>query len=331
VVLLVILLTLQGRAGVDVLPLLGLYAYAGFRMIPSANRILWRINEIRHGTSAVQQLYHDYRLLDCSASDRRDAAGTARLPFTDCLATEGVSYTYPGAARAALQDVHLTIRRGESIGIVGSTGAGKSTLVDTIIGLLQPDCGRVTVDNLDVQTRLRAWQRQIGYVPQSIFLADDSLRRNIAFGVPEAEIDDHRLQVAIGMAQLAAFVAALPAGLDTCVGERGIRLSGGERQRLGIARALYHEPEVLVFDEATSALDQGTEGEVMRAIEALHGKKTLLVIAHRLSTVRHCDRLIVLCNGRIIACGSFDTLMAHHPEFRTLAALTTSDAPASPQ
>jgi ABC-type multidrug transport system fused ATPase/permease subunit len=165
-------------------------------------------------------------------------------------------------------------------------------------------------------------------VPQAIFLADDSLRRNIALGVPDDVIDENKVQAAVSMAQLEAFVAALPAGLDTYVGERGVRLSGGERQRVGIARALYHEPEVLVFDEATSALDNRTEGEVMRAIEALHGTKTLLIIAHRLSTVRHCDQLILLVNGRVAACGSFDELVAHSTDFRALATLAGRDGSA---
>jgi ABC-type multidrug transport system fused ATPase/permease subunit len=319
--LVVLLLALQGHKGTDVLPLLGLYAYAGFRIIPSANRILWRINEIRYGTTAIHQLYDDYVIIARNAADTCDASTDESLPFTDCIMVKGLSYTYAGSHMPALQDVHLTIRRGESIGIVGPTGAGKSTLVDILIGLLQPSCGCITVDGVVLHQRLRSWQRQIGYVPQTIFLADDSLRRNIALGLPDDDIDDAKVQAAVHRAQLEIFVASLPDGLDTFVGERGVRLSGGERQRVGIARALYHEPEVLVFDEATSALDSRTEGEVVRAIEALHGTKTLIMIAHRLSTVRHCDRLLFLQSGHVADCGAFDELVERSTDFRAMALL----------
>jgi ATP-binding cassette, subfamily B, bacterial PglK len=325
--LVVILLTLQGHTGADVLPLPGLYAYAGFRIIPSANRMLWRINEIRYGTTAVHQLYDDYTVIVRNASAAFDASTGESMPFMDRIVVEGVSYTYAGSHASALQDVHLTIRRGESIGIVGPTGAGKSTLVDLLIGLLQPSCGRITIDSVMLHKRLRSWQRQIGYVPQTIFLTDDSLRHNIALGIPDDDIDDAKVQAAVRMAQLEAFVASLPNGLDTFVGERGVRLSGGERQRVGIARALYHEPEVLVFDEATSALDSHTEDDVVRAIEALHGTKTLIIIAHRLSTVRHCDRLVLLQSGHVAACGSFDELVKRNAEFRAMALLAELDGP----
>ena len=325
--LIVVLLTLQGYRGADVLPLLGLYAYAGFRIIPLANRMLWKINEIRYGAAAVHQLYDDYMVIGRNASDAGDALAGEALPFTDCIVVEGVSYTYAGSHRPALHDVHLTIRRGESIGIVGPTGAGKSTLVDLLIGLLQPSCGRITIDGVALHKRLRAWQRQIGYVPQAIFLADDSLRRNIALGIPDDDIDHDKMQAAVRMAQLEAFVASLPNGLNTFVGERGVRLSGGERQRVGIARALYHEPEALVFDEATSALDSRTESEVVRAIETLHGAKTLIIIAHRLSTVRHCDCLVLLQEGHVAACGTFDELVERQADFRAMALLMELDRP----
>ena len=212
----------------------------------------------------------------------------------------------------------MTIRSGESIGIVGPTGAGKTTLVDLVVGLLRPSSGRILIDGKDRGSHLSAWKRNIGYVPQSIFLIDDSLRRNIALGIDDSEIDESRVQAAVRLAQLERFVAELPHGLDTSVGERGVRLSGGERQRVGIARALYHDPGLLVFDEATSALDHPTEAAVNEAIEALHGQKTLLVVAHRLSSVRRCDRLVFLSNGRIKACGSYDELMRDDPDFQRM-------------
>jgi ATP-binding cassette subfamily C protein len=231
-----------------------------------------------------------------------------------------VSYAYDAGGASVLDDVSLAIRRGESIGIVGHTGAGKSTLVDLLLGLLQPTAGRISVDGRDRRQHARWWQRQIGYVPQAFFVTDDTLRRNIAFGIPDAEIDERRVQRAARVAQLEEVVAGLPQGLDTFVGERGIRLSGGQRQRVVIARALYHEPQVLVFDEATSALDNQTEREIARAIEALHGAITLIVIAHRLSTVRGCDRLIFLDQGRVAGVGSYEELMAGDARFRAVAA-----------
>ena len=233
---------------------------------------------------------------------------------------ERVRYTYEGSATPALREIDLTIRCGESVGIVGPTGSGKSTLINVILGLLRPSSGRLTVDGRDAFDNLRLWQRKIGFVPQEIYLTDDSLRRNIAFGLEDEEIDERQVKAAIRLAQLEDLVALLPLGLDTVIGERGIRLSGGERQRVAIARALYHEPELLVFDEATSALDNQTERAVSRAIDALQGNKTLILIAHRLSTVRKCGRLIFLCAGRVAGSGTFEQLLQTNREFRELVA-----------
>jgi ABC-type multidrug transport system fused ATPase/permease subunit len=205
------------------------------------------------------------------------------------------------------------------LGFVGPTGAGKSTLVDLIIGLLPPTVGRVTIDAVELATYGRAWRRHIGYVPQSIFLLDDTLRRNIALGIPDRDIDEGRVRQAIHLARLEEVVADLPAGIDTMLGERGVRLSGGERQRVGIARALYHEPAVLVLDEATSALDTATEADVTRALRALQGEKIVLVIAHRLGTVRGCDRIALIVGGRVADCGTYDELLVRNEEFRRLA------------
>jgi ABC-type multidrug transport system fused ATPase/permease subunit len=190
------------------------------------------------------------------------------------------------------------------VGIVGGSGAGKSTLLDVVLGLLPPTAGRVTVDGEDIQANLRGWQDTIGYVPQSIYLYDDSIRRNVAFGVPEADIDDGAVRRALKAAQLDAFVDGLPAGADTFVGELGSRLSGGQKQRIGIARALYHDPQVLVLDEATSALDAETEKEVMAAVNALHGAKTMIIVAHRLTTVASCDLIYRIDKGRVVQSGT---------------------------
>jgi len=314
--LVIALVTLRGAGGTATVSLLGLYAYAGFRVIPSVNRILWQLSLIRLGGAAVERVWRDFVVV----RDVPPEAPAPPLPFRARLALEHVSYAYEETARPALDDVSLTLARGESLGVVGPTGCGKTTLVDLVVGLLEPSAGRVTVDGVDLRGRLAGWHGQIGYIPQAIFLVDDSLRRNVALGVLDHDIDEAKVRRAVRLAQLESFVAELPHGLDTVVGERGVRLSGGERQRVGIARALYHDPPLLVLDEATSQLDGKTEAELTRAIEALRGERTLLVVAHRLATVRRCDRLVLLREGRVAATGTFDELLAGDADFRAMAA-----------
>lgn len=287
------LLTAQGRPAQALIPTLTLLAVAVVRMIPSFNQITSALSGIRYGRSAVDAVYQDL-----VAPEVRQSAET-ELTFRDAIQLECVSYQYPNAADPSLQGVTLTVRRGEAIGLIGPTGSGKTTLVDVVLGLLAPTEGRLTVDGQDVAGRERAWQRQIGYVPQEIYLTDDTIRRNVAFGIAPDAIDDAAVRWAIEAAQAQEFVERLPEGLNTIVGERGVRLSGGQRQRLGIARALYHEPAVLIFDEATSALDTETEAAVMEAVEHLHGSRTILMIAHRLTTVEGCDRVVQLVRGEI--------------------------------
>lgn len=234
-----------------------------------------------------------------------------------------VSYTYPNAAESALVEVSLAIPHGAAVGFVGPSGAGKSTIVDVILGLLTPQEGVVTVDDIDIQHRMPSWQRKIGYIPQFIYLTDSTIRRNIAFGRHDKEIDDALVWEAVDAAQLRELVESLPEGLDTIVGERGVRLSGGQRQRIGIARALYHKPEVLVMDEATSALDNQTERFIVEALESIRGRHTMIVIAHRLSTVENCDTLYMLDKGRLVAQGTYDELLASSPAFARMAGVTT--------
>jgi ABC-type multidrug transport system fused ATPase/permease subunit len=277
-----------------------LFAAAAFRLLPSVNRLSHTVQSLRFNAASVANIEREFAIEQPPVS----YGASRQLPFRRKLAIEGVSFRYPGAAAPALHDVSFDVDHGTSVGIIGSSGAGKSTLVDVILGLLTPTQGRITVDGFDIQGDLRAWRQGLGYVPQSIYLCDDTIRRNVAFGLPDARIDDAAVERAIRAAQLDAFVAELPQGLDTVVGERGVRLSGGQRQRIGIARALYRDPAVLVLDEATSALDDSTEREVMRAVNALHGVKTLLIVAHRLTTVERCDVIHRLDRGRIIGTGS---------------------------
>ena len=293
---LVMIMIGQGKPVEILLPTLGLFAAAAFRLMPSTNRVLGSVQNIRFTLPAIETLYGEFHLLEATAQPRSGAP----LPFKTALTLDQVGFRYPGAETDALQEVTLAIPRGSSVGFIGGSGAGKSTLVDVILGLLTPARGTVRVDGIDVQSCVRQWQDQLGYVPQSIFLTDDSLRRNVAFGLPPAMIDETAVRNAIRAAQLEQFVNELPHGLDTVVGERGIRLSGGQRQRIGIARALYHNPQVLVLDEATSSLDIETERGVMEAIRALHGEKTIIIVAHRLSTVEHCDRLFRLERGTLV-------------------------------
>lgn len=295
--ILVISMLAQGRALDVVLPTLGMFAAAAFRLMPSVNRILSSIQALRYGLSSIETAYSEIKL---AAPDvPNEEAGPL---FTKTLELNHISYSYESAAKPAVNNICLKINRGESIGFIGTSGAGKSTLVDIILGLIKPSSGSVEVDGKDIQQGLRSWQNQIGYVPQAIFLTDDTLRRNVAFGVADENIDEQAVVDAIKDAQLEQFIGSLPEGLATMVGERGVRLSGGQRQRIGIARALYHKPSVLVLDEATSALDTPTEFEVMRAVRALKDK-TVLIVAHRLSTVEHCDRLYRLESGEVIAAG----------------------------
>jgi ABC-type multidrug transport system fused ATPase/permease subunit len=277
---------------------LGLFATAAFRLLPSVNRLAMAIQNFRFNASGLAALYNDLQL---SSEPPKASPG---IEFRRSIALEGVVFRFPAAPAPALDGVTIRIPHGTSVGLIGGSGAGKSTAVDVLLGLLEPTEGRVTVDGIDIRDNLRGWQNLVGYVPQSIYLCDESLRENVAFGVPPEEVDEQALERAIRAARLDDFVATLPDGLSTVVGERGVRLSGGQRQRIGIARALYHDPAVLVLDEATSALDTATESEVMAAVNALQGAKTLVIIAHRLSTVEQCDIVYRLDRGRVISSGT---------------------------
>ena len=305
--LVVFLVMRQNISGGDTVSLLALFAYTGFRVVPSANRIMLNAGYMREAHPWIRSMDQDMRQLRVPSIRPFEPE---RPMLQDTLACDHVSFGYEGGPPLALNDVTFTIRRGQSVGIVGPTGAGKSTLVDVLLGLLPPTTGHVLVDGEPLEGRERAWQRQIGYVSQDVYLLDDSLRRNIAFGIVDSAIDEARLNAAVTQARLDEVVASLPDKLDTVVGENGVRLSGGQRQRVAIARALYHDPPLLFFDEATAALDNQTEREVTDAIANMHGARTVIAIAHRLSTVKNCDVLIYLRDGRVAGMGTYSELIS---------------------
>ncbi|WP_417525555.1 ABC transporter ATP-binding protein [Marinovum sp.] len=308
----------SGTALNGILPVLGLFAFAGQRLMPELSKLYQSLTKLQAGAAAVEIVHDDL----AAWTDREEKpADQARLSLQDRLVLENVSYSYPDAAHAGVRNVSLTINAGEKIGIVGGTGAGKTTLADLVLGLLTPTMGRLVVDGTAVtKETLRAWQKNVGYVPQNIFLTDASIAENIALGVPRKKIDEARVVEAARIAQLDGFIRSeLPEGYATSVGERGVRLSGGQRQRIGIARALYHDADFIVFDEATSALDNLTEREVMAAIDALPEEKTVLMIAHRLSTVQGCDRIVVMDQGKVVGYDSWSALMVGNPLFQRIA------------
>lgn len=298
----------------DLTATLSVFALASIRLIPAFTNITNGIGTLKNSSFAVDQLYFDLKEIENlnQAQHKRDVVNNAlksTLKFTHQIDLQQITYQYPQASEIALDNLSLTIKKGESIALIGKSGAGKTTLVDVILGLLNPQQGDIKVDNYSIYQNLSGWQNLIGYIPQSIFLLDDSIEKNIAFGVPEYLIDCQKLQQVIQAAQLEELIERLPQGIKTIVGERGILLSGGQRQRIGIARALYHGQEILVLDEATAALDNETENLVTEAIKSLAGTKTMIIIAHRLSTVEHCDRIYELQQGRIIRSGSYQEVV----------------------
>lgn len=308
---------IDGEEATSILPVLGLFGYAGLRLQPSLQRIVTGFNHLKFATASLADITHDLSIVAAEQAPSRESVEP--LSFEHALQLHGVSFRYEGASEFAIRDVDLTIEPGESVGICGPTGGGKTTLVDLMIGLLAPTHGSVTVDGCELRGLERRWQRNLGVVSQMIFLTDQTLRENIALGSALEEIDDEALAEAVERAQLGPVVDELPSGLDTVVGERGVRLSGGQRQRVAIARALYVRPAVLVFDEGTSALDNTTERELMSQLETLRGDRTLITIAHRLSTVRSADRIIVMESGQISGLGTYDELMTSSRAFQALS------------
>lgn len=293
-------LVIAAAYGMDLLsivPTLAVFAVAAFRLLPSVGKINGLLADYNFYRPRVDFIYEDMHgvqeITECNKSDDKI------ISFNESIELSDVSFAYTGTDKYILDKVSLSIARGESVGVVGPSGAGKTTLVDVIMGLLKISAGDIKVDGVSVFEGLSSWQRLIGYVPQNIYLSDDSIRHNIAFGIPDEEIDDDRISECIKEARLLDLVSELSEGVETVIGDRGIRLSGGQRQRIAIARALYFSPEVLVLDEATSSLDNDTEAAVMEAIEALHGKVTMIVVAHRLSTIEKCDKVYRVEDGKV--------------------------------
>lgn len=321
-IIVIVLFYLSNDRGLaHILPILSLYAFAGYRLMPELQQLFQAVTQIRFTRPALDNLTTDLAAIHQEQPNETKQTTTPLL-FTTDIRVENVSFNYPDAAASALDEVNLVIPKDHTVGLVGASGSGKTTLVDVLLGLYEPREGRVLIDGKPLnRTSISAWRHQVGYVPQHIFLTDDSIAANIAFGVTPSRVNLEQVKEAAQVANLHDFIETMPAGYDTVVGERGVRLSGGQRQRIGIARALYHDPDVLIMDEATSALDGATENAVMQAIKRLSGHKTIILIAHRLSTVQEADVIWLMEGGRIRATGTYDQLLNDSAEFRHLANL----------
>jgi ATP-binding cassette, subfamily B, bacterial PglK len=314
-----------------VLPTLGVMAMAGYRLLPNVQALYNSLHLVATNRFSLDELAEELQFSSPSypvpIARKMGQSGPSRAGqlFSQAIDLRDITFSYPGVDRPTLHEISLRIQRGTSIGFVGQTGSGKSTLINILLGLYEPTAGEIVIDGKPLSKPVPIeWQTRIGYVPQEIFLLDDNLLRNIALGVPDREVDDERLKKAIASAQLEEVIAKMPAGLETQVGERGVMLSGGQRQRVGLARALYFDPEMLILDEGTSALDNETEAKFMRAVESLQGEITIISIAHRLTTVRRCDAIYVLINGKIGEAGTYDELMESKSEFFRLASASTT-------
>lgn len=319
--ILAVSLVLLGRPTESIFATLSLFVVGLVRLRETTSAVITHMTALRYNYVSVAPVHADLTRLETRASEERQRSLPTPCGLERKIELRDVWYRYNEGEGQAVREIDIEIPAGSAVGFVGSTGAGKSTLVDILLGLLEPQRGGVFVDGVDIrEIGLGSWQRSIGYVPQSIYLLDDTIRRNIALGQEDEEVDEVALWTAIRAAQLEGFVSRQFEGVETVIGENGVRLSGGERQRIGIARALYHDPQVLVLDEATSSLDNATERAVVAAVEALRGQRTIVMIAHRLSTVRDCDRLYFLKGGKVEAEGSYAELKDSHEDFRLMAA-----------
>lgn len=300
VLLMLLIMILTGTELVEIVPELSAFVVAAVRLLPSSNRISSAVNSVQYTESALDniiEIVHEKEddVVECDQQKNT----VSSISFQKEAGLKSVTYTYPNSDKVILDQASIAITPGQSVGIVGMSGSGKTTMVDLLLGLLKPQSGMIYADGVNIEEDLRGWLAQLAYIPQSIFLMDDTIRENVAFGYHAKEIDDEQVWQALKDAQLDEFVRTLPDGINTTVGEAGVRLSGGQRQRIGIARALYTNPSLLIFDEATSALDNETESAIMESINALHGRKTMIIIAHRLSTIEECDVVYRVQDGKI--------------------------------
>lgn len=302
----------------DIFPVIALYALAAFKLLPALQQSYHYLTIIKGNISAFYAIKGDL-INSFNNEHEKEITDNIIIP-RNSISLSDVSFTYPGKSEPALNNLSIEIKANQSIGIVGSSGSGKSTSIDVLLGLIQPDSGYLKVDGVGIdKSNVRAWQNCIGFVPQSIFLSEGSIIENIAFGISREKIDEGRVKDVVKQAHLTSLIESLPDGLQSKVGERGVQLSGGQRQRIGIARALYNQSSVLVFDEATSALDGITENVIMEAIREFQGNKTIILIAHRLKTIKHCNQIYILEDGCVIDNGSYDELIKRNKHFATLA------------
>jgi ABC-type multidrug transport system fused ATPase/permease subunit len=319
IILVIVIMIASGKQIDDFLPVLTVYAFGAYRLLPTLQKIFKAIASMKYSFPIVENLYQDFKELPQGTPLTDNPL--SKMDFNRAIWLKNISYSYPNANKIVIKNQTLKIESNTSIAIVGSTGCGKTTLADIILGLLEPQEGKIYVDDTEINdTNRRAWQKNLGYVPQSIYLTDDTIRNNIAFGLKPEEIDDSRIVKAAKIANIHDFISAeLSEGYNTVIGERGIRLSGGQRQRIGIARAAYHDPLVFVLDEATSALDSLTENAIMDAIKFLSHKKTIIIIAHRITTVKNCDIIYLMDKGVIVDSGVYDELYLKNESFKKMA------------
>ncbi len=294
----ILIMTLTSRPIETLLPIIGVFVVAAFRLMPSVNRIMGSLQNIRAAKPVIELLFQEFVIIN--ENNTKIDNNSKTIKFNNCIEIDSLYYSYPSSNRNILENVSLKINKGESVGLIGPSGSGKSTLIDIIIGLFKPTSGLILVDGNPITENLTEWKNKIGYVSQFIYLTDDTIKNNIAFGLADEDIDDKAVIAALKMAQLEEYIESLPYGVLTKVGEQGVQLSGGQRQRIGIARALYNNPDILILDEATSALDTHTEKEVMESINSFKGKKTIIIITHRLTTISNCDKIFKIENGSII-------------------------------
>ena len=320
--LIALVLMWQGRTLETIIPLLTLFGAATARLMPAFRQAVKRYTNVSYYSYVVNPIYDDINDITIADEASGQDKPSQKVELQTGITFKDVSFRYPEAETFALNSINLEINKGQAIGFVGPSGAGKTTIADVLLGLLEPQRGAILVDGKDIRENMAGWQRNIGYIPQFIYLSDSSIKRNIAFGIPEEQIDEEQLWYAIKAAQIEQLVKKLPEGPDSQIGEQGVKLSGGQRQRIGIARALYHNPQVLIMDEATSALDTNTERMIVSAIEAQAGKRTIITIAHRLSTVRNADKLFYLEDGKLQSSGTYDELKQNNEAFRKMASIS---------